>query len=349
MHCMDTSVNKDSLRAFSRNVRLSACVLAGKAVFSMTAFLIYPNCVFVELASVGFFIAAVSALLSRGIFCACTPELHDSHGETSLIQLARSGVRATAVPLLGFFLCEVTLGIGWGALIGGGESLVFQTPQSFAMVQIGVLLCACLLGAVGGRIRSTVRFYYCATLLSLLFLTVPWVSADLAGGFRVLITALPWGFSSAMFLAIACVRMLSLHRKPRILVTVIAIAMLVVSVGLGVAWFLLLGDGISNALWRSLLIVFIAYVGFDILREFHSVERVLAETIGRYDMGIIEKFGLTNREKEVLELLLQGRRAAWIAKKLYVSESTVRAHMRHIYQKTGVHSREELMDLMDMS
>lgn len=41
--------------------------------------------------------------------------------------------------------------------------------------------------------------------------------------------------------------------------------------------------------------------------------------------------------------MTQGR----IADELHVSQSTVYTHIVHIYTKTGLHSRQELMDLMD--
>ena len=49
----------------------------------------------------------------------------------------------------------------------------------------------------------------------------------------------------------------------------------------------------------------------------------------------------------MLEHLRQGRAPKTIAKLLFVSENTVRFHIRNIYQKFEVHSRTELMELFD--
>jgi DNA-binding NarL/FixJ family response regulator len=51
--------------------------------------------------------------------------------------------------------------------------------------------------------------------------------------------------------------------------------------------------------------------------------------------------GLSTREREVYELLAQGRTNREIAKTLFISESTTKVHVRHIYEKLGVHSRAE--------
>lgn len=61
---------------------------------------------------------------------------------------------------------------------------------------------------------------------------------------------------------------------------------------------------------------------------------------------VAARYGLTERETEVLELLCRGRGKAYIAEALSVSENTVRHHCKNIYSKLQVHSREELMDLI---
>lgn len=62
---------------------------------------------------------------------------------------------------------------------------------------------------------------------------------------------------------------------------------------------------------------------------------------------IVELYGLTRRESEVLALLGRGHGSSYIAQELVVSESTVRSHVKSIYRKTGVSSREEMIALID--
>lgn len=50
---------------------------------------------------------------------------------------------------------------------------------------------------------------------------------------------------------------------------------------------------------------------------------------------------LSAREEEVFDLLSQGRSNHEIAKTLYISESTTKVHVRHIFEKLGVRSRAE--------
>jgi DNA-binding NarL/FixJ family response regulator len=49
--------------------------------------------------------------------------------------------------------------------------------------------------------------------------------------------------------------------------------------------------------------------------------------------------GLTGREREVLQLLAQGRSATWIADRLGISQSTARTHIHHVLMRLQVNSR----------
>ena len=62
---------------------------------------------------------------------------------------------------------------------------------------------------------------------------------------------------------------------------------------------------------------------------------------------VSERFGLSERQTEVLFLIGQGRNAEYVANSLTISVSTVQTHIRNIYQKLGVHSRQELLDLIE--
>ena len=61
-------------------------------------------------------------------------------------------------------------------------------------------------------------------------------------------------------------------------------------------------------------------------------------------LAFADAHGLSNREREVLALALQGKDAQNIASELIISVGTVKAHTHRIYKKCGVNARSELLD-----
>ncbi len=62
-----------------------------------------------------------------------------------------------------------------------------------------------------------------------------------------------------------------------------------------------------------------------------------------------EQCGLTAREAQVLALFARGRTARYISEDLGISYNTAKGHVRKLYEKCGVHSRQELLDRLDAS
>jgi len=58
---------------------------------------------------------------------------------------------------------------------------------------------------------------------------------------------------------------------------------------------------------------------------------------------LMSAYGLTDREQDVTRLVLQGESTVAIAEKLVVSAHTVQQHLKSVFEKTGVHSRRDLV------
>lgn len=71
----------------------------------------------------------------------------------------------------------------------------------------------------------------------------------------------------------------------------------------------------------------------------HAVVRHNAELMGA-------QFLLSDREVEVLSLYASGFTQKRVAEELHISQTTAHTHISRIYAKTGLHSRQELMDYM---
>lgn len=68
----------------------------------------------------------------------------------------------------------------------------------------------------------------------------------------------------------------------------------------------------------------------------------LSKAVGTYNDDKLDKTQLTPRELEILDMIGTGLTNAEIARRLYISEGTVKNYVSSIYEKTGVHDRAQL-------
>ena len=59
----------------------------------------------------------------------------------------------------------------------------------------------------------------------------------------------------------------------------------------------------------------------------------------------LERYQISHREAEVLRIVLEGLSNSEISAKLFISENTVKFHMRNILKKTGCTKRSEVISL----
>ncbi len=74
------------------------------------------------------------------------------------------------------------------------------------------------------------------------------------------------------------------------------------------------------------------------------------EEITGFDLRLKRLFdthGLSPRERDVASCLVRGRDLPYICKSLFISRNTVNTHIKHIYKKMKIHSKQELIDLFE--
>jgi DNA-binding CsgD family transcriptional regulator len=81
--------------------------------------------------------------------------------------------------------------------------------------------------------------------------------------------------------------------------------------------------------------------GFDLYHQAAGTEEGMA-TIAR----LAAEHGITPREREVMELIVQGKSNKEIEERLFISFSTVKNHAYSLYRKMGVKSRAQLIHLV---
>ncbi|RJP62128.1 MAG: LuxR family transcriptional regulator [Ignavibacteriales bacterium] len=107
--------------------------------------------------------------------------------------------------------------------------------------------------------------------------------------------------------------------------------------------------GIKNPYYIQSVIVFCLTI-FNALpfiwlryyfKEYHTnLKKITPQNI---DETIILKNNISEREKEIITLILEGKSNKEIEEKLFLSAHTVKNHIYHIYQKLGINSRYQLI------
>lgn len=102
----------------------------------------------------------------------------------------------------------------------------------------------------------------------------------------------------------------------------------------------------------ALVIVVICTLYFILKNDFQAFFNKPAEQENRDSLQkcideIAQSHKLTQREREIVELIYKGASNAIIAEELFISQNTVKSHMKNIYEKLNVHSRMELVYLIN--
>ena len=63
--------------------------------------------------------------------------------------------------------------------------------------------------------------------------------------------------------------------------------------------------------------------------------------------AIAAQYGLTPREQEIMALIAQRKSRAEIEQELFLSQNTVKTHVRHLYAKLGVGSKADVIELLE--
>lgn len=104
--------------------------------------------------------------------------------------------------------------------------------------------------------------------------------------------------------------------------------------------------GLSSA---TLILIVVTAIVVVVLKKKNKKETTQSEnnSVGLTDDELIakieEEYKITSREKDVLRLILQGKRRSEMAKELFLSESAVKKYISSLYAKIGVHSKLELV------
>lgn len=122
----------------------------------------------------------------------------------------------------------------------------------------------------------------------------------------------------------------------------------------------------DDTMGAVLLVCAMAYFVYVLISPLADYYRMFRETDGTGNRGenascelarpldydrvcraLANERNLSAREREILPYIVRGHRPAYVADLLCISEHTVRTHLRNMYRKLGINSREELIQLVE--
>ena len=89
----------------------------------------------------------------------------------------------------------------------------------------------------------------------------------------------------------------------------------------------------TSVLWIATKVIVTIVIATKVIDYFQGQKNKLIS---------LEQSGLTEREKEILHLLIEGLSYKELSAKIFISVETLNSHIKNIYRKLNVHSRSEL-------
>lgn len=107
---------------------------------------------------------------------------------------------------------------------------------------------------------------------------------------------------------------------------------------------------LEGLMMAALVVIFFTKRGLSAKWDFRLADEDIDNATLREQHRINElakTYGLSPREKEIFEHLLQGKSYAQISEELFIAEGTLKAHSNHIFKKLDIHSRKELIAVLN--
>lgn len=254
-----------------------------------------------------------------------------------------------------FFICGVLYGIRQTqeAAPAFASHTVFST--------IGVFLVPCL--ALVGVFVLKGRFDFLNMFLAIPLFSVSGLLAGLFAAIPPEVAQLAFSFGHGVFFVFSWMFLLRMEgSRSSARGRTIAAGRLVIELStlVGSIVGLLFSEALSVAPRSSQMLSSFLILGFllsaliipkrvsisDVLYGGEGGREVRSDENARKAVGsLVREYGLSKREEEMLLYLVQGWTQSKIADMLCTAPSTVKSHVKHIYMKAEIHSKDELLEL----
>lgn len=254
--------------------------------------------------------------------------------------------------VVGLLLCAFISASQWGAHLTGTSIANNPGPESAWGTATGFLVGSMLLCVAVRRTawRDFKVVYQLAPLLCVASLQLIWFFGALTGTVGRFAFSIPLGCAIAIMAELFWVRLSTGDDASLVATWGVATAAFATWFFAVVEVWPWVGDAAMSTTAQTGMVLYLMAVGLvPVLRQRRRGAEEptdLARLQEERCRDLAERAQLSKREAEILSYLAQGRSAPFIAEELFVSTNTVKTHVRHIYGKLGVHSKEELLDVV---
>lgn len=339
------------------------------AAFGLAALL----CAFVGLLPLATYVYMIAAGMAMCLSCALSTYLSRRPPRSLLAITAEdSSKRAGAEAKINRWTCA-SIGASLGFVIGtvyySGVSESFGATRMTLLFALSTFVATCVLLVVRSAyefvIEDILKDYFSlvvtAGLLALPFASGTWQVAVYAFLLCIIISQL-------LIMVTAISEVIRFEQvSPLWFVAEYAFVFAGMTGGLVLAWLgkLSAWDGFGLYIGAAVTILFCSYSQVFTSRGGYPKERVDIESVplpaaASAETGtktiahwhekvdyIGSQYDLSPRQMEILELLAKGRDVAYIVEKFHISRSTAKTHVYNIYRRLNVHSRQDLIDMIE--
>lgn len=89
-------------------------------------------------------------------------------------------------------------------------------------------------------------------------------------------------------------------------------------------------------------------IGFELGHRCANEYRDVSDGSARALDAFAEEYGLNDTQRNIVSLMMRGRSRRHIADELHYSDNTIRNYVRAVYRKAGVHTKQELLDEIEL-
>ena len=256
-------------------------------------------------------------------------------------------------PLVGLGLCMMVVGFSLGSQYA--LSPITAAQPSILGEALGGVAASALVVFLSTRLSEKISINTMLQVLlpavaSVLLLT--WMVRPSNAQFsEQVLMGIGFGICSTVFVVGTWVYLASTVHEAHVapnLMAGISGALLFGAVACSAVLILFVGAAASEIITPIATVIYLALIGaIMVLRNAQNQPVAFSREIDDVCSEVAHERKLSPREEEVLVYLARGRTNRYIANELCVSPHTAKTHTKRIYEKLGVNSRQEVIDMIE--